>query len=215
MPIGTTAALGMALTALGMVLTPGPNMMYLVSRSVSQGRRAGLVSLAGTFVGFVVYMTMANIGLAVVFVAVPWLYIGFKAVGAMYLGYLAWRVLRPGGRGLFETRELPSDSNWKLFRMGLVTNLLNPKAAIMYLALIPQFIDPSRGHAVLQGFTLGTLQITVSMTVNSLIILAAGSIAGFVRTRPNWATWQRRITGTLLGTVAVLIAREVPERARI
>jgi threonine/homoserine/homoserine lactone efflux protein len=215
MPIGTTAALGMALTALGMVLTPGPNMMYLVSRSVSQGRRAGLVSLAGTFVGFVVYMTMANIGLAVVFVAVPWLYIGFKAAGAMYLGYLAWHVLRPGGRGLFETRELPSDSNWKLFRMGLVTNLLNPKAAIMYLALIPQFIDPSRGHAVLQGFTLGTVQITVSMTVNSLIILAAGSIAGFVRTRPNWATWQRRITGTLLGTVAVLIAREVPERARV
>jgi threonine/homoserine/homoserine lactone efflux protein len=215
MPIGTTAATGMALTALVMVLTPGPNMMYLVSRSVSQGRRAGLVSLSGTFVGFVVYMTMANLGLAVIFVAVPWLYIGFKAAGAVYLGYLAWQALRPGGRGLFETRVLPRDSNWKLFRMGLVTNLLNPKAAIMYLALIPQFVDPGRGHAVLQGFTLGSVQIAVSLTVNSLIILAAGSIAGFVRTRPTWATWQRRITGTMLGTVAILIAREVPERARV
>jgi threonine/homoserine/homoserine lactone efflux protein len=151
-----TAMVGMSLTALGMVLTPGPNMMYLVSRSVSQGRRAGLVSLAGTFVGFLVYMTMANVGLAVIFVAVPWLYIGFKAAGAMYLGYLAWQALRPDGTGLFETRELPRDPNWKLFRMGLVTNLLNPKAAIMYLALIPQFIDPARGHVVLQGFTLGT-----------------------------------------------------------
>ena len=176
---------------------------------------AGLVSLGGTFVGFVLYMTMANVGLAVIFVAVPWLYIGFKAVGAMYLGYLAWQALRPGGKGLFETRELPRDPNWKLFRMGLLTNLLNPKAAIMYLALIPQFVEPTRGHMVLQGFTFGAVQIAVSMTVNSLIILAAGSIAGFVRARPTWATWQRRITGTLLGTVAVLIAREVPERARI
>jgi threonine/homoserine/homoserine lactone efflux protein len=215
MPIGMTAAAGMALTALVMVLTPGPNMMYLVSRSISQGRGAGLVSLGGTFVGFILYMTMANFGLAVIFVAVPWLYIGFKAAGAMYLGYLAWQALRPGGRGLFETHELPRDPNWKLFRMGLVTNLLNPKAAIMYLALIPQFVEPGRGHAVVQGFTLGTVQIAVSMAVNSLIILAAGSIAGFVRARPTWATWQRRITGTLLGSVAVLIAREVPGRARV
>jgi threonine/homoserine/homoserine lactone efflux protein len=205
----------MALTALVMVLIPGPNMVYLVTRSVSQGRRAGLVSLSRTFVGFVIYMTMANIGLAVVFVAMPWLYVGFKAAGAIYLGYLAWQALRPGGRGWFETRELDRYSNWKLFRMGLVTNLLNPKAAIMYLALIPQFIQPVRGHTVLQGFALGTVQIAVSMIVNSLIILAAGSIAAFVRTRPTWATWQRRISGTLLGAVAVLLAREVPGRARV
>jgi len=213
--IGTTAAVGMALTALVMALTPGPNMMYLVSRSITQGRRAGLVSLAGTCVGFLVYMTLANIGLAVVFVVVPALYIGFKAAGAGYLGYLCWRTLRPGGRGLFEPRALPRDPNWKLFRMGLLTNLLNPKAAIMYLALIPQFIEPARGHTVLQGFTLGGVQIGVSMSVNALIILAAGSIAGFIRSRPSWAIWQRRITGTMLGAVAVLLAREVPERARI
>jgi hypothetical protein len=73
----------------------------------------------------------------------------------------------------------------------------------------------TRGHTVLQGFTLGSVQIAVSMTVNALIILAAGSIAGFIRSRPTWATWQRRITGTMLGAVAVLLAREVPERARI
>jgi threonine/homoserine/homoserine lactone efflux protein len=215
MVIAASAALGMALTALAMVLTPGPNMMYLVSRSISQGRRAGFVSLAGTCVGFLAYMTLANVGLAVVFVVVPWLYVGFKAAGAVYLGYLAWQALRPGGRGVFETPELPRDSNSKLFRMGLLTNLLNPKAAIMYLALIPQFIEPARSHVVVQGFALGTVQIAVSMTVNALIILAAGAIAGFVRTRPTWATWQRRITGTMLGAVAVLLAREVPERARI
>jgi threonine/homoserine/homoserine lactone efflux protein len=80
--ISMAAALGLAVTALGMVLTPGPNMMYLVSRSISQGRGAGLISLSGTAVGFLVYMTMANLGLAAVFVLVPWLFIGFKAVGA-------------------------------------------------------------------------------------------------------------------------------------
>ena len=92
--ISIAAAVGMAVTALGMVLTPGPNMMYLVSRSITQGRIAGLISLAGTGIGFVVYMTMANVGLGVVFVAVPWLFIGFKAAGAAYLGYLVWQALR-------------------------------------------------------------------------------------------------------------------------
>lgn len=213
--ISSAAAIGMALTALGMVLTPGPNMMYLVSRSIGQGRVAGLISLAGTFVGFVAYMTLANLGLAVVFVVVPWLYIGFKAAGAAYLGYLAWQALRPGGRGLFEPGELPRDPAWKLFRMGLITNLLNPKAAIMYLALIPQFVDPARGHAAVQGFGLGGIQIAVSMTVNALIIAAAGSIAAFIKRAPTWATWQRRITGGLLGGVTVLLVREVPARARV
>lgn len=215
MVITASAAAGMAGTALAMVLTPGPNMMYLVSRSISQGRIAGWISLAGTGAGFVAYMTMANLGLAVVFVAVPWLYVGFKAAGAAYLAYLAWQALKPGGRGLFEVKNLARDSSWKLFRMGLITNLLNPKAAIMYLALIPQFVDPARGDPAAQGFALGGLQIAVSLCVNALIILAAGSVAQVMRSRPAWAAWQRRITGTLLGAVALLVAREVPARARV
>ncbi len=215
MIVSWTAVAGMVVTALAMVLTPGPNMIYLVSRSIGQGRTAGLISLAGTGVGFVVYLTLANVGLAVVFVAVPWLFMGFKAAGALYLGYLAFQALRPGGRGLFETADLPRDSNAKLFRMGLVTNLLNPKAAIMYLALIPQFIDPERGHTAAQGFLLGGVQITVSMLVNAAIVVAAGAVAALIARRPSWAAWQRRITGTLLGAVALLLAREVPQRARV
>ena len=205
----------MVLTALVMVLTPGPNMIYLVSRSISQGRSAGLISLAGTGVGFVTYMLMANLGLAVVFVAVPWLFIGFKAAGVLYLAYLAWQALRPGGRGVFEVRELPRDSAARLFRMGLVTNLLNPKAAIMYLTLIPQFIDPNRSNPTVQGLTLGMIQISVSLAVNAVIVIAAGTIAIFLARRPTWATWQRRVTGTLLGTVALVLAREVPDRAHV
>ena len=208
-----TAALGMALVALGMVLTPGPNMIYLVSRSIGQGWRAGMVSLAGTLVGFLVYMTMANVGLAAVFLMVPWLYTVVKLAGAAYLIYLAWKTLRPGGLSLFEARDLPRDSRAKLFRMGLVTNLLNPKAAIMYLALIPQFVQPTAGNVLLQGFILGGVQITVSMLVNAAIVLAAGGIAVFLGRRPAWVTWQRWITGTLLGAVGVKLALDAPAPA--
>ena len=215
MIISTTSAAGMAATALGMVLTPGPNMMYLVSRSISQGRSAGLISLAGTATGFVVYLLMANLGLAAVFVLVPALYIAFKAAGTIYIGYLAYRVLRPGGAGLFEPQSLPRDSRWRLYRMGLITNLLNPKAAILYLALIPEFIHPAAGHVTAQGFILGGIQMSVSLTVNALIVLAAGTVAAFISSRPEWTRWQRRMTGTLLGGITVMLAREVPARARI
>ncbi|WP_396599706.1 LysE family translocator [Frigoribacterium sp. R86507] len=211
--ISLTAASAMALVALGMVFTPGPNMMYLVSRSISQGRRAGLVSLAGTAVGFVVYMTMANVGLAAVFLVVPWLYTALKVAGAAYLLWLAYKTLRPGGASVFDTRDLPRDSTATLFRMGLVTNLLNPKAAIMYLALIPQFVDQSTGSVVAQGFQLGAVQIAVSLAVNAGIIVAAGSIAGFLRRKPSWMRWQRWATGTLLGAVGVKLALDAPAPA--
>lgn len=214
-PVSAAAALGMAAAALAMVLTPGPNMMYLASRSIGQGRRAGLVSLAGTGVGFMIYMLMANLGLALVFVAVPWLFIGFKVAGVAYLAWLAWKALRPGGAGVFDVRALARDSDWRLFRMGLLTNVLNPKVAIMYLTLIPQFIDPNRGHQVAQGIALGLLQIGISLAVNALIVVGAGSIARLIAGRPCWLVWQRRCTGALLGGVAILLAREVPARAQI
>ncbi len=201
-----SALIGMAVIALGMVLTPGPNMMYLVSRSISQGRTAGLVSLCGTGVGFVIYLAMANLGMAAVFAVVPWLYIGLKAVGAGYLFHLAWQTLKPGGHSLFETRRLALDSRRRLFRMGLTTNLLNPKAAIMYVALIPQFIHPSAGSVVVQGFVLGAVQISVSMVVNAAIIFAAGAIAMFMKNRPSWVKLQRWVTGALLGAVGAKLA---------
>jgi threonine/homoserine/homoserine lactone efflux protein len=85
----------------------------------------------------------------------------------------------------------------------------------MYLALIPQFIDPGTGNPIAQGFALGSIQIVVSMSVNALIIVGAGTIASFLATRPAWTRWQRRVTGTMLGLVAVILAREIPERARV
>ena len=204
--ISLTAALGVAGVALAMVLTPGPNMMYLVSRSISQGRRAGLVSLGGVAAGFAVYLGAAVLGLAAVFTAVPALYTGVKIAGAIYLGWLAWNVLRPGGHSPFEARELPRDRPRRLFVMGFVTNLLNPKIAIMYVALLPQFLDLSAGNIALQSLQLGAVQIAVALTVNALIVIAAGAIGAFLARRPTWLRIQRWVTGGALGALAVTVA---------
>ncbi|MEU0163846.1 LysE family translocator [Streptomyces cyaneofuscatus] len=201
-----TGVLGVAMVALGMVLTPGPNMIYLVSRSITQGRRAGVVSLGGVAVGFLVYLLATNLGLSVVFIAVPELYIAVKLAGAAYLAYLAWTALKPGGVSVFAPQEMPHDSPRKLFTMGLMTNLLNPKIAIMYLSLIPQFINLDSGHVLFQGFVLGSVQIVVALTINLSIVLAAGSIAVFLARRPSWLKVQRYMMGTALALLAVSVA---------
>ncbi|HEY3502387.1 MAG TPA: LysE family translocator [Actinocatenispora sp.] len=204
----TASVLGVAAVALGMVLTPGPNMMYLVSRSITQGRRAGVVSLCGVAVGFLVYMAATNLGLSVIFVAVPPLYLAVKLAGAGYLAWLAWQALRPGGRSAFAPGELAPDRPRRLFTMGLVTNLLNPKIAVMYLSLIPQFVRPSAGHVLAQGFALGAVQMSVAVTVNLAIVLAAGTIAQFLSRRPTWLRAQRYVMGTVLGALAVKLATD-------
>lgn len=206
--IGTNALLGVTVVSLGMVLTPGPNMMYLVSRSITQGRRAGAISLAGVAVGFLIYLTAANLGLSLVFLAVPQLYMAVKLAGAAYLAWLAWKALKPGGTSVFAHQELAPDSPRRLFSMGVLTNLLNPKVAIMYVSLIPQFIDPAAGHALLQGFVLGGVQISVSLGVNLAIVMAAGTIAVFLARRPAWLRAQRYVMGTVLGALAVKLATD-------
>jgi len=199
----SAAVLGVMAVALAMVLTPGPNMMYLVSRTVTQGRRAGMISLAGVAVGFLLYLTATNIGLSALFSTVPDLYLGIRLAGACYLAWLAFKALRPGGVSMFAPARLSHDSGRRLFTMGLMTALLNPKIAVMYLSLIPQFERPARGHLALQGFTLGALQILVSLTVNFIIVLAAGTISRALRTRPRWIRAQRYVMGTVLGALAV------------
>lgn len=208
MIISTHALLGVGIVALGMVLTPGPNMMYVVSRSITQGRRAGLVSLAGVAVGFLAYLTATAFGLSAIFAAVPRLYVAVKLAGAGYLAWLAWQAVRPGGGSVFTPVDLPAHSPRRLFTMGLLTNLLNPKAAIMYASLIPQFVDVSAGHLVMQGFVLGGVQIAVSLTVNSILVCGAGVIAVFLARRPAWLRIQRYVTGTVLGLVAVRLATD-------
>src|SRR5436190_2092452 len=188
--------IGFALLSVGIVLTPGPNMIYVISRSLTQGPAAGIVSLGGVALGFVFYMLCAAFGITALLFAVPYAYDALRFAGAAYLLWLAWQALKPGGRSPFQVKKLKVDGPRKLFAMGFLTNLLNPKIAMLYLALLPQFIDPSEGGVLMQSITLGAIQIVIRVGVNAMIALAAGSIALFLGARPVWLLVQRWLMGT-------------------
>ncbi|MEH6421800.1 LysE family translocator [Pseudomonas sp. CGJS7] len=200
-----SSLLAFAGLALVMVLTPGPNMVYLVSRSICQGRKAGLISLAGVGVGFFFYLFAAAFGITALLFAVPYAYDALRIGGAAYLLWMAWQAIKPGGSSPFQVRELAPDSPRRLFVMGLLTSLLNPKVAMFYLALLPQFIDPHKS-VMLQSLVLGSLQICISVGVNALIVAGAGGIAGFLAGRPRWVAAQRWVMGGVLSALAVRMA---------
>ena len=200
--------LAFALVCLGMALTPGPNMVYLLSRAICQGRVAGLISLGGVALAFVFYVLAAALGITALVFAVPLAYDALKIAGAGYLAWLAWQALKPGGRSPFLVRDLAPDSPRRLFVMGFLTNLLNPKAALIYLSLMPQFIRSDAGHVLAQSLALGFTQMGISILVNGTIVMAAGSIAAFLARRPFWANVQRWLMGTVLAGLAVRMATE-------
>jgi threonine/homoserine/homoserine lactone efflux protein len=197
-----------AFVGLALVLTPGPNMIYCISRTLCQGRAAGMVSLAGVGLGFIVHLLAASFGLSALLLAVPLAFTALKIGGAVYLLWLAWQAVKPGGVSPFETRQLPHDPPRTLFLMGLMTNLLNPKVAMFYLSFFPQFLHPERGSVLLQSLTLGTVQITISLAVNTLLIFCAAGLSLFLNRNPGWMRVQRYVMGTVLGLLALRLLTE-------
>jgi threonine/homoserine/homoserine lactone efflux protein len=190
-----------------LVLTPGPNLMYLISRTLCQGRTAGIVSLAGTTTGLLFYALAAAFGLTAVFVAVPLLFDIVRWVGAAYLLWLAWDAVRPrGSGGLFARRDLPPIAPRVLYRTGILTSILNPKVALFYLALFPQFVDPARGSVLLQSLVLAAVQIAIAFAGDLLFVLAAASVARWLAERPAWVTAQRWVLGGVFGAIAIKLA---------
>jgi threonine/homoserine/homoserine lactone efflux protein len=178
-------------------------MLYLTSRSISQGRLAGMISLAGIGLGFVFYMFASALGLATLFKVIPVTYDIVRVAGAFYLGYLAWNMIKPKGSSIFETQELPPHSPLRLFIMGFVTNVLNPKIALMYAALIPQFIDTTVGSTFEQFIQLGMVQLVIAITINGAIVVAAASVSTTLSKNPFTMRIQRWISGTILGIFAI------------
>lgn len=197
-----------ALAALVLVLTPGPNMVYCVSRSLTQGPRAGLLSLAGVVLGFVVHLLAAALGLTALLLAVPMAFDAIRIAGALYLLWMAWQAVRPGGAAPFQARALPHDRPRKLFAMGFMTNLLNPKVAMFYLAFFPQFLHPEHGSVLLQSLLLGAIQIATSAAINALLVLFAAQVSCFLGRSPRWISAQRYLMGSVLAALAVRILTE-------
>lgn len=207
MPTLENLALFAAASAL-LALTPGPNLLYLVSRTLCQGRRAGIVSLAGTSLGFFFHVLAAALGLSVIFIAVPLLYDLLRYAGAAYLLWLAWTALSQRGGGMFASTSLPEESPGRLFRVGLLTSVLNPKLALFYLALLPQFVDPSRGSVFAQSIVLGLIQIAIGVVSDLAFVLAASRIASWLARRPVWSAVQRWVLGGVFAAIALKLAFE-------
>ncbi|MBU6956468.1 LysE family translocator [Pseudomonas sp. CVAP len=197
-----------AAASLLLVLTPGPNMIYLISRSICQGRKAGVTSLLGVVAGFFVHLFAAAAGLTAVFMAVPMAYEALKWAGALYLLWMAWQAVKPGARSPFEAQQLPPDSSRKLMLMGFFTSALNPKIAVFYLSVFPQFISPEHGSVFTQSIALGLTQISVSFTVNLFIALFAAGIASWFVNNPSWLAVQRYFMGFVLAGLAVRLMSE-------
>ncbi len=195
-----------ALAALIMVLSPGPNMIYLISRSLSQGKKAGIISLFGIMCGFLFHILMVSFGLTAIFFAVPYAFMIVKFLGVGYLLYLAYKTLTSKNQIFDSGSQLKSDNAIKLFNAGLLTNVLNPKMAIFYLSFFPQFIKPEYGSILSQSFQLGIIQIIISFAINFLIVISAAKMASWFAKKPLWLKIQKWFMASVLSGLAIKMA---------
>jgi threonine/homoserine/homoserine lactone efflux protein len=182
--------------ALALLLVPGPAVLYIVARSIEQGRVAGLVSMLGIELGGLVHVAAAALGLSALLVQSAVAFSVVKYAGAAYLVYLGLRKLlareRPEAGEARRTKKLG-----KLFRQGIVVNVLNPKTALFFFAFLPQFVDPDAGTVGLQIGLLGLLFIALAVVSDGSYALAAGTAAQWIRGNPRFLQVKRWVSGSV------------------
>lgn len=194
-----------ALAVLLLALTPGPVWIYLISRTLTQGRRAGYFSLIGVMLGVLVHLFAAALGLSALLIALPAAFDAIKLAGAAYLLWLAWSTLRGGGFS-FAPAPLDPVPDRVLLRQSLTASVVNPKVAVFYLSLFPQFVDPVHGNVLVQSLALGIVHISVSTLVDGALVTVAGALAAWIGPRPMWLKMQRWLLGGAFGVLAVWLA---------
>ncbi|HXE92027.1 MAG TPA: LysE family translocator [Terriglobales bacterium] len=191
-----TAFLTFLAAALLLNVTPGPDMLYVIGRSVGQGRKAGVVSAVGIFVGCLVHIVAAAVGLAALLASSAAAFDAVRYAGAAYLICLGVRLLALRN-GSLETEALEPASLRSIFWQGVVTNVLNPKVALFFLAFLPQFVDARRGSVAFQILFLGMVFDVGGTLVNLAVAAAGGRLGDLLRRSPRLARWQRWFTGTV------------------
>jgi threonine/homoserine/homoserine lactone efflux protein len=191
-----------------LALTPGPNMVYVMARSVSQGTRAGLVSLAGVMCGYLSYMFGAAFGISALFLAIPGAARILALFGTSYLLYMAWQILRPGGRSPLQVEAGAAQPTGRLLAMGAMTSLLNPKLALVFLSVLPQFIDYQAGDVLRQSLLLGVALTAAFASVNACVAMAAGRAAAAMSDYPAAMAAQRWVVGALLVTLGLKLGMQ-------
>jgi threonine/homoserine/homoserine lactone efflux protein len=195
--------------ALALLLVPGPAVLYVVARSIHQGRRAGLASVLGIHVGTLVHIGAATVGLSALVVSSAVAFTAVKIAGAVYLvGLGLWTLL---SRSAETEIALGGERNLRrAFAQGIVVNVLNPKTALFFLAFLPQFVDPNAPHPALQIAFLGVLFAILGLVTDSLWALAAGTAGGMLRSSRRFVRTQRYVTGSVYIGLGVATALAGP-----
>ena len=204
LPDASTLLLFMT-AALALNVTPGPDMLYVIARGVGEGRAAGIISSLGIAAGCLVHTLAVALGLAGLLGAVPIAFEIVKWMGAVYLVWLGVRALRKHGIAADHAAIAPA-SKAAIFRQGMLTNVLNPKVALFFLAFLPQFVDPERGSVALQLVSLGLLFNVSGTLVNVLVAVLASGAGAWSRRRFGESPVMRRVTGVLFIGLGVRLA---------
>jgi threonine/homoserine/homoserine lactone efflux protein len=201
---GTLAVFSLA--ALAILAVPGPAVIYIVTRSIQQGRSAGLASVLGIHVGTLVHLTAATVGLSAILVSSATAFTVVKVLGALYLVVIGIRTLLGHADPADTDPQRPPRRRRRDFAEGVVVNVLNPKTALFFLAFLPQFVDPARGQASLQILVLGLTFMLLGLVTDSIWALAAGSAGETLRRSRSWAQVQRYVSGSVFVGLGVVTA---------
>ena len=199
------------LAAAALNISPGPSNLYVMSRSLSQGARAGLVAAFGLATGSLFHVTVTALGLSVVLRYSPTLYAVVKLVGAAYLIFLGLRLLLSKGAALTATASGNRRPHRRIFRESILVEMLNPKTALFFLAFLPQFADPGAGPLAPQLLLLGGIVTLTAIPCDAFVALAAGAAANALSRRPLYGRLQQWLSGSILvGLGAYVAASEKP-----
>jgi threonine/homoserine/homoserine lactone efflux protein len=194
------------LAAAAMNISPGPSNLYVMSRSLAQGARAGLVAAVGLACGSLFHVTATALGLSIVLRYSPTLYAAVKLVGAAYLIVLGLRLLLSKGAALAATPSDSRRSHGRIFRESVLVEMLNPKTALFFLAFLPQFADPSAGPLAPQLLLLGGIVTLTAIPCDAFVAVAAGAAAQALARRPLYARLQKWLSGSVLVGLGVYVA---------
>ena len=195
-----------ALAALAILAVPGPAVIYIVTRSIHQGRAAGLASVLGIHVGTLVHLTFAVVGLSAILVSSATAFTVVKVLGALYLIVIGIRTLLGRADPEDTDPQRPPRSRRRDFAEGVVVNILNPKTALFFLAFLPQFVHPDLGRPSLQILVLGLTFMLLGLITDSMWALAAGSAGETLRKSKRWARAQRYVSGSVFVALGVVTA---------
>lgn len=193
--------------SLVLIVTPGQDMILVMSRSIAQGAAAGVATAAGVSVGLVGHTLLATLGLGAILRTSEWLFLALKLAGAAYLVYLGLQLLRTRSHELAVATGAPR-SLQRLFFDGALSNVSNPKIAVFYFAFLPQFVLPGAAHPTLSVFVLGLLFAALTFLVKGPVGLAAGGLSGWLRARPQALAWLYRSSGAVLVGLGLKLAFE-------